>query len=214
MHILGRLGASFVKLCHPKILRSWLLSSVSLTLFLLSLIPIRLAIAYYQTPSPQAILILGGPSNREKFTAQFAEAHPHLDIWLSTGIPPSQAKPLFQAAGIPNRYIHLDYRATDTVTNFTTLVSDFKQRRIRHLYLITSEFHMPRATAIASVVLGSQGIAFTPVTVPSDQPQETPLRILRDIGRSLLWLTTGCTGARLKTHIVKNRAINVSGVRW
>lgn len=180
----------------------WLAISI-LTLYLVGFIPTRLAIAHCQAPHPQAILILGGPYNREKFTAQFAEAHPNLDIWLSTGIPPSQAQPLFQTVGIPNQYVHLDYRATDTVTNFTTLVSDFKQHHIRHLYLITSDFHMPRAKAIATIVLGSQGIAFTPVAVPSDRSQESPLRILRDVGRSLLWLATGRTGASLKTRIAE-----------
>lgn len=192
-----------MKLCKRKLLRYWLLSSVSFTLFLLSIISIQLAIAYYQAPHPQAILILGGPSEREKFTAQFAKAYPNLDIWLSTGIPPSQALPLFQAAGIPTRRIHLDYRATDTVTNYTSLVSNFKQHHIRHLYLITSDFHMPRAKAIATIVLGSQGIAFTPVAVPSDRPKESSWRILRDMGRSIFWLTTGRTGASLKTRLAE-----------
>ena len=190
-----------MKLCDRKLLRYWLLGSVSFTLFLLSIIPIRLVIAYYQAPHPQAILILGGPSEREKFTAQFAKAHSNLDIWLSTGIPPRQAQSLFQAAGIPSQYIHLDYRATDTVTNFTTLVSDFKQNHVQHLYLITSDFHMPRATA--TIVLGTQGITFTPVAVPSNRPKESSLRILRDMGRSLFWLATGRTGASLKTRLAE-----------
>jgi hypothetical protein len=60
---------------------------------------------------------------------------------------------------------------------------------------------MPRALAIATFVLGSQGIAFTPVSVPSDQPAESWLRILRDSARALLWVVTGRTGASLKTEL-------------
>ena len=57
---------------------------------------------------------------------------------------------------------------------------------------------MPRAKAIATVVLGSQGIAFTPVTVPSKGTAESKLRILRDTSRALVWVITGRTGASLK----------------
>jgi hypothetical protein len=47
-----------------------------------------------------------------------------------------------------------------------------------------------------ALVLGSRGIAFTPISIPSDRfVPESPLRILRDTGRSILWLTTGRTGA-------------------
>jgi uncharacterized SAM-binding protein YcdF (DUF218 family) len=170
-------------------------------LLLLSIIPIRLAIAFYIAPQPQAILTLGGGDEREKFTAEFAQNYPNLDIWVSTGIPPQKANAIFQATGIPEHRLYLDYRASDTVTNFTTLVADFKQRGIQHIYLITSDFHMPRAKAIATLVLGSQGIAFTPISIPSNEPRESILRIVRDSGRSLLWIISGRTGASLNSHL-------------
>lgn len=172
----------------------------TLILVLLSIIPLRLAIAYYQTPYPQAILTLGGGTDREAFTAQFALDHPSLNIWVSSGSPPERAHAIFREAGIPETRVHLDRRAIDTVTNFTSLVADFKARNIQHLYLITSDYHMPRAKAIATLVLGSQGIAFTPVSVPSDKPEESLLRILRDISRALLWMLTGRTGASFHPH--------------
>ncbi|MBW4670272.1 MAG: YdcF family protein [Cyanomargarita calcarea GSE-NOS-MK-12-04C] len=170
-----------------------------LIIFLLSIIPLRVFIASYQAPHPQAILTLGGGMERERFTAEFAKSYPNLDIWVSTGIPPDQALPMFQAADIPSQRIHLDYRAVDTVTNFTSLVSEFKQRQIHHLFLITADFHMPRAKAIATFVLGSQGIIFTSISIPTNQPKETLLHILRDSARSLLWIVTGRTGASFKT---------------
>jgi uncharacterized SAM-binding protein YcdF (DUF218 family) len=161
----------------------------------ISIIPIRIAIASLQTPHPQAILTLGGGPDREEFTAKFGQEHPHLDIWVSTGIPPAPAFAIFENAGIPTNRIHLDYRAVDTVTNFTTLVKDFQKRHIQHIYLITSDFHLPRSKTIATIVLGSQGIVFTPVSIPSQQPRESIFRIVRDGGRSLLWVVSGRTGA-------------------
>ncbi len=169
-------------------------------LILLLLIPVRLTLAHHQAPLPQAILTLGGGSDREKFTAEFAKYFPSLDIWVSSGINPREAQAIFQQAGIPSERVHLDYRAVDTVTNFTTLVADFQERQIKHLYLITSDFHMPRAKAIATLVLSSQGITFTPVSIPSNKPRESTVRIVRDSLRSLLWIVSGRTAANLKSR--------------
>ncbi|AFZ27947.1 hypothetical protein Cylst_5972 [Cylindrospermum stagnale PCC 7417] len=183
--------------------RYWIFALAGFILILVLVIPIRLAIASYQAPQPQAILTLGGGSDREEFTAEFAKKYPCLGIWVSSGSVPTVVRDIFQAANISSDRFRLDYRAVDTVTNFTTLVPDFQQRRIQHVYLITSNFHMPRAKAIATIVLGSQGITFTPVSVPSSYPKESILRILRDSGRSLLWVFTGRTGASYKSSLTR-----------
>ncbi|MBD2451099.1 YdcF family protein [Nostoc sp. FACHB-152] len=180
---------------HRQIKKYLILVLASCFLTLLLSIPVRLAITSQQAPQPQAILMLGGlTGEREKFTAQFAQYYPNLEIWISSSINPQKVRAIFQAAGIPESRLNLDYSAVDTVTNFTTLVDKFQQRQIQHLYLITSDFHMHRARAIATIVLGSRGIIFTPLTVPSNAPQEPILSIIRDIVRSLLWVFTGYTG--------------------
>lgn len=161
-------------------------------------IPVRLAIAQAQFPQPDAILVLGGNPRREAAAAQLAGAYPTLDIWVSSGELPQDAKAIFTAAGVSTQRLHLDYRATDTVTNFTTLVAELKRQRIQHVFVVTSDFHMPRAQAIAIVILGSHGIAFTPVAVETDQPPEPMIQIARDVGRSIVWLLTGRTGASFK----------------
>jgi uncharacterized SAM-binding protein YcdF (DUF218 family) len=160
----------------------------------IGLIPIRLMIAARQAPSPEAILTLGGDPKREEKAAQLAKYYSTLNIWISTGQEPEVSKQIFRSRGISEHRLHLDFRASDTVTNFTTLVHDIKKTDIQHVYLITSDFHMPRAKAIAVVVLGSQGITFTPVSVFSKRRQEPKVKILRDVLRSLLWMYTGSTG--------------------
>ncbi len=173
------------------------LVAISLILILLLTIPLKLAIACYQQPTPQAILTLGGGQNREEFTAQFAQSHPNLPIWVSTGTDPDLARKIFQDAAILKGQFYLDRRASDTVTNFTTLVVDFKKRHFKHIYLITSDFHMPRAKAIAFLVLGSQGIAFTPVSLATNRKPEPKIKIIRDVGRSIIWIFTKHTGSSL-----------------
>lgn len=142
-------------------------------------------------PQPQAILVLGGEPIREQFAAQFAKQHPDLPVFVSSGSPREYAEYVFQQGGIDLRRVHLDYRAVDTVTNFTTMVPVLHQRGIRKVYLLTSDFHMPRAQAIARIVLGGQGIEFEPVAIPSSHRPEAGWKILRDTLRSTLWLGLG-----------------------
>lgn len=180
------------------LIRSRLLRCIASVGILLGLgyVPARLAIARQQSPTPEMILILGGSSDREEYTVNLARQYPSLKIWVSSGSP--DAKRIFQHSGIPRSRLYFDTRATDTVTNFTTVIPDLKRRGIQHVYIVTSDYHMPRAEAIATVVFGSQGITFTPLKVVGEQRQESKLRVLRDAVRSIVWLATGKTGASLR----------------
>ncbi|MGB3298513.1 MAG: YdcF family protein [Phormidesmis sp.] len=154
----------------------------------LGMIPARLTGVKLRTPAPQAIFVLGGGSDREVFAAQLALQHPELEIWVSTGSPPQTTEDIFSNATVSLSRLHLDYRATDTVTNFTTMVRVFRQLSIEHVYLVTSDFHMRRASAIAFLVFGSRGIVCTPVAISSKRREESGLRVLRDVVRSCLWM--------------------------
>lgn len=144
---------------------------------------------------PQALLVLGGDKQRELFAAKFAQNYPSLPIWVSSGTNPEFAKWVFSEAGIKSDRLHLDYRAVDTVTNFTTLVDELQAKGIESVYLITSDDHMRRAQIIGEIVLGSRGISFKPVAVPSGRTPEPMEKAVRDGARAIMWLTTGYTGA-------------------
>ncbi|MEA5580529.1 YdcF family protein [Nodularia harveyana UHCC-0300] len=147
---------------------------------------------------PQAVLVLGGSTTRlerEKFTANFAREHPSLPIWISGGSPPQSTQSVFAKAGVDPKRLYLDYQAVDTVTNFTTLVDELQAKGIKSVYLITSEFHMPRARVIGEIVFGSRGIQLKPVVVPSQNMREPVDKSIRDGARALMWVATGYTGA-------------------
>nr|WP_199304134.1 YdcF family protein [Nodosilinea sp. FACHB-131] len=160
---------------------------------------VQLVLAQHQAPTPQAILVLEGQTSRVRFAAEFSGQHPSLPLWVS-GNPQGQAlnEAIFQQAEVPEDLVHYDGCATDTVTNFTCTLPDLTARDIRHVYVITSDYHMARARAIAAIVFGSRGIVVTPVALaaPHRSP-ESPLRTVRDCLRSLIWLATGKTGASL-----------------
>lgn len=154
---------------------------------------------------PDAVLVLGGAEEREHYAAKLAKQHPHLSIWVSSGSPQWYAREIFHKQGISRDRVYLDYRAQDTVTNFTTLVDDLKTRGIDSVYLVTSENHMMRARVIGEIVFGSRGIILKPIAVPTDSPPESWQKSLRDGCRAMLWVTTGHTGASLRDsdHLLK-----------
>ncbi|WP_026082453.1 YdcF family protein [Mastigocladopsis repens] len=147
-----------------------------------------------QFVQPQAILVLGGSTSkleREKFTADFAHKYPNLPIWISGGSPPKITRQVFIKAGVDTKRLRLDYRANNTVENFTTLVDDLEKRDIKSVYLITSDYHMRRAKVIGEIILGSRGIDFKPVAVPSEGTPEPIEKSIRDGVRAIVWVATG-----------------------
>ena len=180
-------------------------SSKSRSLLLLSMVAMSLCVGFKPahhilSPAatvPDAFLVLGGHEERERFAAQLAQQYPQLPIWISSGSPQAYAQKIFAQAGIKSDRLNFDYRASDTVTNFTTIVDELQAQGIDSVYLITSENHMQRAKIIGDIVLRSRGIDFQPISVPSNNPPEPIEKCWRDGARSLLWLFTGHTGAVL-----------------
>lgn len=157
---------------------------------------------------PQALLVLGGSQRREIFAAEFARSHPDLEIWVSGGSNPEYSEWVFAEAGIDLDRLYLDYQAVDTVTNFTTLVDEFKARGIKNIYVVTSDDHMRRASVIGEIVLGSRGISFKPMSVPSGRDPEPAVKTLRDGARAILWVMTGHSGSTFNPTIETRRSFS------
>jgi uncharacterized SAM-binding protein YcdF (DUF218 family) len=149
------------------------------------------------TPA-EAIFVLGGHESRERFAAELARKHPDLPIWVSSGSPERYARKIFTKAGVNPDRLHLEYKAKDTVTNFTTAVEELKAHNINSVYLVTSENHMGRSRLVGEIIFGSQGILIKPVAVPSEATSEPLEKYLRDGVRAVLWLATGSTGESTK----------------
>jgi uncharacterized SAM-binding protein YcdF (DUF218 family) len=147
---------------------------------------------------PKAIFVLGGHEERERWAAKLARQHPELQIWVSSGSPEGYVKGIFAKAGVMSDRLHLDYRAKDTVTNFTTLVDDLKAKGIKRVYLVTSANHMGRAYVIGEIVFGSRGIEIEPVIAPSHSPPEAWAKSIRDATRAIIWLISGNAGESFK----------------
>ena len=144
-------------------------------------------------PPPQLILVLGGDVARERHAAALAEQL-GLPVVVSGGSNPEYAHWLFeQRQGLPPGQVQLDYRATDTLSNFTSLVDDLRRARIRHALLVTSSDHMDRALLVGRIVAGSRGISLTPEPVDcADRCQpERRRKVWGDGLRALWWVLSG-----------------------
>jgi uncharacterized SAM-binding protein YcdF (DUF218 family) len=89
--------------------------------------------------------------------------------------------------------VTLDYRARDTLSNFTSVVDELRSEGIQHVLLVTSEDHLARSMAVGQVVAGSRGIQLTgvPVACAPDCGEEGRLKQISDWLRAMAWVITG-----------------------
>ena len=142
---------------------------------------------------PQLILVLGGDLDRERHAAALARSR-GLPVVVSGGSNPEYAQWLFeQSQGLPPGQVRLDYRATDTLSNFTSLVDDLQRAGIGHALLVTSRDHMERALLVGRIVAGSRGIRLTPESVDCAElcRDERRRKIWGDGLRALWWVISG-----------------------
>ena len=143
-------------------------------------------------PPPQLVLVLGGDVERERVGAEVAKRD-GLPVMVSGGSNPEYAHWLFRGRGLDDTRVLLDYRATDTLSNFTSVVDDLKRSKIRHVVLVTSSDHMDRALMVGRVVAGSRGIGLTPLAVPCGERcvPEDWRKVWGDGLRAALWVVSG-----------------------
>ena len=143
-------------------------------------------------PPPQLILVLGGDVDRERVAGALARRD-GLPVLVSGGSNPEYAAWQFGQQGLDAARVHLDYRATDTLTNFTSVVDELRRARVRHVLLVTSSDHMNRALLVGRMVAGSRGITLTPVAVPCGTRclPEGRRKVWGDGLRAALWVLTG-----------------------
>lgn len=144
----------------------------------------------------RTILHLGGRFERILTTAHIARHWcPEAHIIFGTEADPKLIVETMTAYGIPRDRYTLDYRAWDTVTNFTEVCDIIRKLGTTELYIVTDQYHMRRSWMIALAVTAFRGIAVIPCVEHTEDPgeEETFIRAVRDCSRALTWRFTGIT---------------------
>lgn len=134
-----------------------------------------------------AYLVLGGSIRREIYMAEQA---PNVPVLVSSGSADPCIRILFEQNGAPLSQVWLEKCARSTLGNYTFGLPILQRWQARHVRLVTSATHLPRALWMAQILLGAHGIWVEPdlVTeqgVPGNR--ESPLKTGLDLARSLGW---------------------------
>ncbi len=137
-----------------------------------------------------AILVLGGSIRREIYVAEQVKSTPDIPVLISSGSPDPCIWLIFQRAQSPMGNIWLEKCAQSTFENFYFGMPILQRWQARHVKLITSQTHLPRALWLAQIILGAHGLWVELELAPEQGVpgnQESWLKTTVDVGRSLIW---------------------------
>jgi uncharacterized SAM-binding protein YcdF (DUF218 family) len=158
----------------------------------------------------RTILHLGGRAERIQTTAHIARHWcPEAHIIFGTEADPANIVATMTAYGIPRDRYTLDYRAWDTLTNFTEVWDLLEKVGTTELYVVTDQYHIRRSMFIAQAVTAFTGITVIPCVEHTEDPgeEEAFLRALRDGFKALFWRVTGITLGSRKLKALRMKQI-------
>ncbi|MBW4542391.1 MAG: YdcF family protein [Myxacorys chilensis ATA2-1-KO14] len=136
------------------------------------------------------VLVLGGSVQREIAAAHIAKQSPTTPILISQGSLEPCIRSIFEQAEAPMEQIWLEKCAQSTFDNFCFSIPTLRQWKARHVKLITSKTHLPRAMWLAQILLGSHRIWVESAIAPEPGipgNREFAWKTGLDVGRSLVW---------------------------
>ncbi|MEM9818352.1 MAG: YdcF family protein [Cyanobacteria bacterium P01_D01_bin.6] len=140
--------------------------------------------------SPDAVLVLGGSIRREIVVADAVAQGRDLPVLISHGAPPPCTRLVFDRVAAPIAQVWLETCAESTFDNYRYSLPTLQQWGVKHVVVVTSPTHLPRAQWLAQILLGSHGIwvemqLVEEIGIPANT--ENLLKTLLDVGRSLGW---------------------------
>jgi hypothetical protein len=143
--------------------------------------------------SRSIILCLGGNYKRNITAASLASSKPNSIVLVSSEGNPGAVADIYRQANVSLNRVFFDFRAWDTLTNFTLTLPWILDHQCTDLMVVTDQFHIRRAMTIADIVYFTRGLSITEHPHPSTQPDESRKLIAWDAFRSWIWKTTGKT---------------------
>ncbi len=163
-----------------------------------------------------AYLVLGGSIRREIYAAEVAKRSPAIPILISKGSEDPCIWLIFQRAQAPMQQVWLEKCADSTFGNFCFSLPTLRRWRSRHIKLITSATHLPRAMWMAQVMLGAHGIwVETEIVAEQGVPanQESRLKTAIDLVRGGLWAIASQLYTVPCTDLLRLDQVNIAAWR-
>ncbi len=167
--------------------RIWL----GLLLVLVAWASVRLTSLLLSAAQPvDAVLVLGGSIQREVYAARLAREAPQIPILISQGSEPPCIWEIFERDAAPISRVWLELCADSTFGNFYYSVPILERWGKRHVRLVSTRNHFPRAGWLGRILLGAKGIWLDEDRmgergVPANT--ESPLKTAVDVTRALGW---------------------------
>lgn len=141
----------------------------------------------------KVILELGGNIARMDKAIELMQANPGAWLIVSSEGDPVACMQKLKDAGVDPARTMLDYKAWDTVTNFTNTKPLVESLKPDELMVVTDGFHMLRAMTIARLVYRGASFRITPHPSSPKDHDESKKLVLLDASRALLFSLTGQT---------------------
>lgn len=169
--------------------RKWLAIAL-LSLLLVALLKTGISLGMARSHPVDTVLVLGGSIRREIHAADVAIASPQLKVLISRGSADPCIYLIFERVQAPLSSVWLEKCARSTFDNFFFSLPILNRWSARHVLLITSEGHAPRAVWMARVMLGAHGIWVEPdliheAGIPGNQ--ESRIKTTLDMIRAGAW---------------------------
>lgn len=137
-----------------------------------------------------AFLVLGGSIRREIHAARLAKISPQVPILISHGSDDPCLVAIFTRSRASVSRVWLEKCANSTFGNYYYALPILQQWQARHVNVITSANHLPRAQWLAQIMLGMRGIwVDMELVAESGVPgnRESWLKTALDATRGFLW---------------------------
>lgn len=135
-------------------------------------------------------LVLGGSIRREIYVSQLATEYPQIPIIISKGSDDPCIVKLFERNKAPSQGVWLEKCANSTFGNYMFSQPLLTQWGARHVKILTSDTHLPRAQWMAKIMLGAHGIwPEMELVEESGIPGNTEslIKTILDLSRAILW---------------------------
>lgn len=149
---------------------------------------------YFHDPV-DVYLVLGGSITREIYVSKIRENYPQIPIIISQGSQDPCILLIFKKEKVNIDNVWLEKCANSTFDNFFFSISLLKKWQKKHVFVITSDTHFPRAKLMAKIALLSQGFAVTVEGIPEfdgiPANHENIIKTILDVTRTMVWAWFG-----------------------